>query len=133
MTTRIVRSFVMVASGGLLLLSSSGASAGNPWQLHCPSMPTERPLPAPLRAEALRFYRWVRPAANGLRAGSVYLVALSTRTTISRDGDELDSAGYLVWTVNDAPRIQRYLADPSVAVVATDDPVLALTERDRQA
>jgi hypothetical protein len=57
-------------------------------------MPKEHALPSPLRAEAMRFYRWVRPAASGLRAGPVYLVALSSRTNISRDGDELDSAGY---------------------------------------
>jgi glycerophosphoryl diester phosphodiesterase len=37
--------------------------------------------------------------------------------------------GAVVWTVNDAPRLRRYLAEPSVAVVITDDPVLALAER----
>lgn len=77
-----------------LLLSSSGASAGNPWQLRCASMPAERPLPALLRTEALRFFPWVRPAAKGLRSGPVYVVALSSRAAISRDGDDLDVAGF---------------------------------------
>lgn len=36
----------------------------------------------------------------------------------------------VVWTVNDAERIERYLADPQVAVVITDDPGLALSIRD---
>lgn len=57
-------------------------------------MPAEQPLPPPLRTVASRFFPWVRPTAMGLRAGPVYLVALSSRTSISRDGDELDSAGY---------------------------------------
>jgi glycerophosphoryl diester phosphodiesterase len=39
--------------------------------------------------------------------------------------------GLVVWTVNDEPRLKRYLADPRVAVVISDDPVLALTVRDR--
>jgi hypothetical protein len=47
-----------------------------------------------VRTAALRFFPWVRPAAKGLRSGSVYLVALSSRTAISRDGDDLDGAGF---------------------------------------
>lgn len=78
----------------LLLLSGSRASAGNPWRLRCALMPAEQRVPAPVRAAALRFYPWVRPAATGLRSGPVYLVALSSNTAISRDGDEIDSAGY---------------------------------------
>lgn len=35
----------------------------------------------------------------------------------------------VVWTVNDRERIERYLADPRVSVVITDDPVLALSLR----
>jgi hypothetical protein len=57
-------------------------------------MPAEQRLPAPLRAAALRFFPWVLPAAEGLRAGPVYVVALSNKTVISRDGDATDSAGY---------------------------------------
>ncbi len=37
--------------------------------------------------------------------------------------------GVVVWTVNDEPRLRRYLADPRVAAVITDDPVLALACR----
>jgi glycerophosphoryl diester phosphodiesterase len=37
--------------------------------------------------------------------------------------------GAVVWTVNDEPRLRRYLADPRVAAVITDDPVLALACR----
>lgn len=84
----------MVLLAALFLLSGSGASAGNPWQLRCAAMPAEQPLPAPVRTAALRFFPWVRPAAKGLRSGRVYLLALSSKTAISRDGDETDSAGY---------------------------------------
>ncbi len=77
----------------LLLLTGAGAPARNPWQLHCASMPRERPLPASLRLAALRFFLWVRPP-SGLRFGPVYLVTLSSRTAASRDGDSTDSAGY---------------------------------------
>jgi hypothetical protein len=93
MSVRAVSAFVLVVAA-LFLPGGSGASAGNPWQLRCRSMPAERPLPAPLRAVASRFFPWVRPTALGLRAGPVYLVALSSRTRIARDGDELDGAGY---------------------------------------
>lgn len=70
-----------------------GAAAGNPWQLRCPSMPSEQPVPAALRQAVRAFFPWV-PAPKGLRAGSVYLIALSSRTAISRDGDDTDGAGY---------------------------------------
>jgi hypothetical protein len=82
--------------GSLLLVgTSSAAPAGNnPWQLRCSSMPTERAIPAAVQAAALKFFPWVRPAENGLRAGPVYLVALSSKTSISRDGDDTDGEGY---------------------------------------
>jgi hypothetical protein len=83
---------VMLAT--LLLLSAPATSAGNPWQLRCASMPVEQRLPTPVRSAALRFFPWVRPAAHGLRSGPVFLVALSRRTAISRDGDQLDGHGY---------------------------------------
>ena len=57
-------------------------------------MPTERPAPAAVRVAALRFFPWVRPAAKALRSGPVYVVALSSRTAISRDGDATDGNGY---------------------------------------
>jgi hypothetical protein len=77
----------------LLLLTGAGAPARNPWQLRCALTPRERPLPSLLRLAALRFFPWVRPP-SGLRSGPVYLVALSSRTAISRDGDSTDGAGY---------------------------------------
>lgn len=70
-----------------------GAAAGNPWQLRCPSMPSEKPVPVALRPAAHAFFPWV-PAPKGLRAGPVYLIALSSRTAISRDGDDTDGAAY---------------------------------------
>ena len=72
----------------------STASATDPWQLTCGSMPAERAMPLPLRKAALSFFPWVRPAAQGLQAGPMYLVALSGRTAISRDGDGIDGAAY---------------------------------------
>ena len=82
----------------LLLLATpaaaGSASAGNPWQLHCPSMPAEQTAPAPLQAAALRFFPWIRPGAKTLHDGPIYLVALSSHTAIARDGDALDSAGF---------------------------------------
>ena len=78
----------------LLLIGGSAAAGGNPWNLHCASMPAERPAPAPLQTAALRFFPWVRPAAKALHSGPVYLVALSSKTAISRDGDSTDSSAY---------------------------------------
>ena len=57
-------------------------------------MPVERQAPAQLRNAALRFFPWVRPAAKALESGPVYLVALSSKTAISRDGDQTDGSGY---------------------------------------
>ena len=78
----------------LTLLGGSQAEATNPWQLRCASMPAEQQAPAPLHTAALRFFPWVRPAAKALHSGPVYLVALSSKTAISRDGDRTDSSGY---------------------------------------
>jgi hypothetical protein len=78
----------------LLLIGGSAAVGGNHWNLHCASMPSERPAPAALQTAALRFFPWVRPAAEALHSGPVYLIALSVRTAISRDGDSTDSSAY---------------------------------------
>jgi hypothetical protein len=85
---------VVGASFGVLVLISGSAAGGDPWRLRCPSMPTERPAPMPVQRAALRFFPWVRPAAKALRSGPVYLVALSSRTAISRDGDSIDASDY---------------------------------------
>jgi hypothetical protein len=85
---------VVAAVAGLFLIGGVSASGGNPWDQRCASMPSEQTAPALLRAEALRFFPWVRPAAKALHSGLVYLVALSSKTAISRDGDPLDSADY---------------------------------------
>jgi len=83
------------ALAALLVVSMSGAAtAANPWQLHCASMPAEQRMPAAVRAVALTFYPWVRPAEKGLQAGPFYVVALSSRTAISRDGDEQYGSRY---------------------------------------
>ena len=79
----------------LTAVLSGAANAGNPWNLRCASMPAEQSVPAPVRAAARAFFPWTgRAGSNGLRAGPVYLLALSTRTAISRDGDDTDSSGY---------------------------------------
>ncbi len=71
-------------------------------------MPAERPAPAQLQAAALRFFPWIRPAAKALRSGPVYVLALSSKTAISRDGDSMDSSGYYLHRVliAVAPRYQ---------------------------
>ena len=91
----MVRVLPLAASLALLLLAGgSAAASSNPWDLQCASMPVERSAPAPLRAVALRFFPWVRPAAKALHAGPVFLVALSSKTAISRDGDSTDSSAH---------------------------------------
>jgi hypothetical protein len=58
-------------------------------------MPLEQSAPHPVRKAARRFFPWVgATAGNGLRGGPVYLLALSSRTAISRDGDHRDSEDY---------------------------------------
>jgi hypothetical protein len=77
----------------LLVLWCSSAATASPGD-HCASMPAEQKAPAPLRSAALRFFPWIHPAALSLHSGPVYLVALSSKTAISRDGDLLDSSSY---------------------------------------
>jgi hypothetical protein len=84
----------VASSASLLLIGGSATVAGNPWNLHCASMPAERPAPAALQTAALRFFPWVRPAAKALHSGPIYVVALSSRTAISRDGDSTDGSAY---------------------------------------
>jgi hypothetical protein len=79
---------------GFLVALVGSAVAANPWNLHCAAMPAEQPSPKPVAAEARRFFPWVRPTAEAIRAGPVYLVALSSHTRISRDGDKRDSDNY---------------------------------------
>jgi hypothetical protein len=76
------------------ILAPAGAAAQNPWNLHCPSMPREQRVPAAVRPAARAFSPWARRTAeDALRAGPVYLMALSFRSQISRDGDDSDGAG----------------------------------------
>jgi hypothetical protein len=74
-----------------LLFVAGSTAARNPWQLTCPAMPFEQATPAAVRSAAHAFFPWV-PNAKSLRAGPVYLIALSTHTAISRDGDDRDSS-----------------------------------------
>lgn len=85
---------VVAVLASLLLVGGSTAAGGNPWDLRCALMPAERPAPRPLRKAALRFFPWVRPAAKALHAGPVYVIALSSQTAISRDGDSIDRSSY---------------------------------------
>jgi hypothetical protein len=79
---------------GLFALTTP-ASAADPWNPRCAAMPVEHLAPNVVRVAARHFYPWVGPGAGkGLRAGPVYLVALSYRTAISRDGDYRDGADY---------------------------------------
>lgn len=94
MTSATAAGRAVAAALMLALLGGATAAAGDPWQLHCRAMRIEKPAPQPLRAAALHFFPWVHPAATALRSGPVYLVALSSETAVSRDGDVLDGAGY---------------------------------------
>jgi hypothetical protein len=90
-----VRFLAVAASfAALLMVGGSASAGGNPWNLKCASMPAEQQAPAPLRIAALRFFPWIRPAAKALHSGPIYLVALSSKTAISRDGDSTDSSAY---------------------------------------
>ena len=116
-----MKSLAMTATLASLLLIGGSAAGGNPWNLRCSSKPTERPAPAALRAEALRFFPWVRPAAEALHSGPVYLVALSSKTAISRDGDSTDGSGYYLHRalIAVAPRYQaREKRLPDLPVVS---------------
>jgi len=83
---------VLVAA--LATLAPAGAAARSPSSLRCPSMPREqRVLPA-VRPAVHAFFPWDRRGGeNALRGGPVYLLALSYRSQISRDGDDSDGAG----------------------------------------
>jgi hypothetical protein len=75
-------------------LAPAGAAARSPWNLRCPSMPREQRVPPAVRAAARAFSPWAgRTAEAALRGGPVYLLALSYRSQISRDGDDSDGAG----------------------------------------
>jgi hypothetical protein len=77
----------------LALTAPSTAASGGPWDLRCPSMPLEQPVSQPVRQAALAFWPWAGKGAKlGLRAGPIYLLAASSRTAISRDGDERDTS-----------------------------------------
>jgi hypothetical protein len=57
-------------------------------------MPREQRVPPAVRPAAHAFFPWTgRSGENALRAGPVYLLALSSRSAISRDGDDTDGAG----------------------------------------
>lgn len=84
----------MASTSLLLLVGGSTAAGGNPWSLHCPQMPVEIPVPTALRAQVRRSFPWVPlNDAGATRAGPVWLFALSSRTSISRDGDRTDGYG----------------------------------------
>src|SRR2546423_15369230 len=77
-----------------VVLLPASAAARNPSQLRCPSMPREQRVPPAVRPAAHAFFPWDRRGGeNALRAGPVYLLALSSRSQISRDGDDSDGAG----------------------------------------
>jgi hypothetical protein len=83
-----------LTAAGFLVALTGPAAAADPWNLHCAAMPAEQPTPKPVAATARRFFPWVRPTAQALHAGPVYLVALSSHTQIARDGDQRDSDNY---------------------------------------
>ena len=87
---------IRVALVALLVLAVAGsAGASSPWSLHCPSMPAERAAPTSVAVAAQRFFPWVGKSGLGaLHDGPVYLVALSSHTAISRDGDYRDGHNY---------------------------------------
>jgi hypothetical protein len=78
----------------MALLALLLAVGGNPWNLRCPSMPAEQQAPAAVQPAARAFFPWVGRPGLAIHAGPVWLIALSTRTNISRDGDPRDGQGY---------------------------------------
>jgi len=79
----------------MALLALLLALGGNPWNLRCPAMPAEQPVPAAVQSAARAFWPWDhRDAVRGLHAGPVWLLAFSTHTNVSRDGDGMDSQSY---------------------------------------
>jgi hypothetical protein len=89
-----IRRLVSLAAVVVLLGLTRTGSASNPWELRCAAMPVEQRAPQAVRGAAQRFFPWVPSAARGLHDGPVYLLALSLRTAISRDGDYRDSDDY---------------------------------------
>jgi hypothetical protein len=87
----VVVPLLMVCS---IVTFGGSAAAFDPWNVRCASMPAEQPAPKPLAIVAGRFFPWVTPAPRSLHEGPVYLVALSSQTRISRDGDYRDSSDY---------------------------------------
>jgi hypothetical protein len=58
------------------------------------SSPREQRVPPAVRPAAHAFFPWDRRGGeNALRAGPVYLLALTYRSQISRDGDDSDGSG----------------------------------------
>ena len=89
---QVVRLACVLAVAVALLPAS--AAARNPWHLRCPSMPREQRVPQAVRPAVHAFFPWDRRGGeNALRSGPVYLLALSYRSAISRDGDDSDGAG----------------------------------------
>jgi hypothetical protein len=75
-------------------LLSATAAACKPSQLRYRSMPREQRVPLAVRPAVHAFFPWAkRSGENALRAGPVYLLALTYRSQISRDGDDSDGAG----------------------------------------
>src|SRR5205085_7986988 len=88
---RLSRTLAAVA----VALLAASAAACKPSQLRYRSEPREQRVPPAVRPAAHAFFPWARRSGeNALRAGPVYLLALSSRSSISRDGDESDGAGH---------------------------------------
>lgn len=78
----------------MALLALLMVLGGNPWNLRCLSMPKEAPAPSAVRAEVRASFPWVPlQDAGAIRVGPVWLFALSSDTSISRDGDGTDGQG----------------------------------------
>ena len=70
------------------------AAACKSTNLRFRSMPREQRVPLTVRPAAHAFFPWDRRGGeNALRAGPVYLLALTYRSQISRDGDDSDGVG----------------------------------------
>jgi hypothetical protein len=88
-----VRLSAALAVTAVALLAAS-AAACKPSHQRYQAEPREQRVPPAVRPAAHAFFPWARRSGeNALRAGPVYLLALSYRSTITRDGDESDAAG----------------------------------------